>query len=1143
MPGSNQNTIRIVTAAALFDGHDAAINIMRRILQSKGAEVIHLGHNRSVHEIVECAIEEDVQAIAVTSYQGGHLEFFKYMKDLLDENACGYIKIFAGGGGTILPDEVLQLHNYGITKIYTPDDGRELGLEGMIEDLLKRCSATPGSLVDQSEVSTNNNSLPLGECKDIRKIAAAITRAESGIKTAEHSITKKTAGSGIVLGITGTGGAGKSSVTDEIVRRFLNSYQDKTIAVVSVDPSKKKTGGALLGDRIRMNAISSPRAYMRSLATRESDKALSEYVQEALDICKDACYDLVILESAGTGQSDLAILDHCDVSLYVMTPEYGAASQLEKINMLDYADIVCLNKFDKAGALDALHDIKKQYKRNHSIWNVDDDKDIPVIGTIAAQFNDAGINELFGRLMERIQEKKGVRFNGEITHQRHGDDTSNRSTIIPPKRVRYLAEIAEEISGYNKSANEQASIATKLYQLSGSIKMMHELGQKGSQIEQLEQLQADLQKQLLPVCNKLIEEWDKTKALYSKDFFEYHVRGKLIRRPLYTESLSHTRIPKISVPRFKDWGDILRWRLQENFPGKFPYTAGVFPLKRQEEDPTRMFAGEGSPERTNRRFHYLSFDQPAKRLSTAFDSVTLYGEDPGYRPDIFGKVGNSGVSIATIDDAKKLYSGFDLINPLTSVSMTINGPAPIILAFFMNAAIDQQCEKYIRENNLSEEVNKKIESINGQSSGAKYKSEDGNDVFIKSIADIPTSGLPKGHNGLGLGLLGVNVSDVIPESVYAEIKAKTLRAVRGTVQADILKEDQAQNTCIFSTEFALKMMGDVQEYFIRNKIQNFYSVSISGYHIAEAGANPITQLAFTLANGFTYVEYFLSRGMKIDDFSPNLSFFFSNGMDPEYSVIGRVARRIWAKAMKYKYKAASRGQQLKYHIQTSGRSLHSREIDFNDIRTTLQALYAIYDNCNSLHTNAYDEAITTPTEESVRRAMAIQLIINRELGTANNENPTQGSFLTEELTDLVEEAVMDEFHKLTDRGGVLGAMERMYQRNKIQEESMYYETLKHKGQLPVIGVNTFLSRQGSPTIVPDEVIRSTVDEKEQQVKSLQAFHERNKEKSVLMLKKLQQTAIDNGNLFEELMETVKYCSLGQITHALYEVGGQYRRNM
>jgi methylmalonyl-CoA mutase len=1144
-----QNKVRIVTAASLFDGHDAAINIMRRIMQSKGAEIIHLGHNRSVLEIVECAIEEDVQGIAITSYQGGHVEFFKYMKDLLNESGCGHIKIFGGGGGTILPSEIEELHNYGITKIYSPDDGRRMGLEGMIEDVVAQCGPLPASPAGRGETSQSdfwkaaagwNGELPLGEKKDIRKIARAITLAEAGLdysllydgssKDSNQGTNKKS----VVVGITGTGGAGKSSVTDELVRRFLNSYRDKTIAVISVDPSKKKTGGALLGDRIRMNSISSTRAYMRSLATRESDKALSEYVQEAIDICKEAAYDLIILESAGVGQSDASILDYVDVSVYVMTPEYGAASQLEKINMLDYADLVCINKFDKAGALDALHDVRKQYKRNLALWTAKDE-DLPVIGTIAAQFNDTGVNELFERLMEKIASKCGVKFHGEIEHHVHTKDTSSTSMIIPPKRVRYLAEIAESNAAYDKWAREQSEIASQYYKLSGAKKLLPDAETYINETEKV------LLKKLSSENLELINNWPATVARYQKEYYEFKVRDKVIRQPLTYKSLSGTVLSKVVLPKFTDWGDILKWQLQENVPGEFPFTAGVFPLKREGEDPTRMFAGEGGPERTNRRFHYVSLGQPAKRLSTAFDSVTLYGEDPDHRPDIYGKVGNSGVSIATVDDAKKLYSGFDLCDPKTSVSMTINGPAPMLLAFFMNAAIDQQCEKYILENNLREQVNALIEAKYGLNDLPKYIGTDGNEI-VPSVGSLQGA-LPAGNDGLGLRLLGLSGSDVLPAEVYQQIKAKALATVRGTVQADILKEDQAQNTCIFSTEFALKLMGDVQEYFIKNKVQNFYSVSISGYHIAEAGANPITQLAFTLANGFTYVEYYLSRGMNIDDFAPNLSFFFSNGMDPEYSVIGRVARRIWAKAMKNKYKANDRSQKLKYHIQTSGRSLHAQEIDFNDIRTTLQALYAIYDNCNSLHTNAYDEAITTPTEESVRRAMAIQLIINRELGTAKNENPNQGAFLIDELTDIVEEAVMTEFHKISERGGVLGAMERMYQRNKIQEESLIYESLKHTGEYPIIGVNTFLNKNGSPTILPTEVIRSTTEEKEFQIKTLQAFKARHEKESADKLKRLQQVAVNNGNLFDELMETVKYCSLGEITNALYSVGGKYRRNM
>jgi isobutyryl-CoA mutase len=1189
------NKVRIVTATSLFDGHDAAINIMRRIMQGKGAEVIHLGHNRSVHEIVECAIEEDAQAIAITSYQGGHVEFFKYMKDLLDQSGCGHIRIFGGGGGTILPNEINELHRYGITRIYSPDDGRKMGLEGMIEDLISK--STPLS----SQANGNGNwqeedywqapktwtsKFPLGEKKDIRRIARSITLAENGIEqnlngssqtfpeAKDHPDTVikniQPLGSRLtdkkqeankedlspaaavdpgqespliqpVLGITGTGGAGKSSVTDEIVRRFLHSFPDKTIAVISVDPSKKKTGGALLGDRIRMNAISSPRVYMRSLATREDNMALSGAVREAIEICKVAGYDFIILESAGVGQSDASILDYCDLSLYVMTPEYGAASQLEKINMLDYADLICINKFDKAGALDALNDVTKQYKRNHALWNAKQEQ-VPVVGTIASQFNDGGVNRLFEWMLEKIAEKSQVKFgdNKQIPAQ---EKESRSEPIIPPKRVRYLSEIADSNRSYDRLVKEQTAIATKLYQLQGALDILRHQDKKiVSSGEDLKEAIGFYENLLTPVSRKLIRKWPEKIKAYQADFYEYRVRDKVIKQPMFSTSLSGTRIPKVILPKYQDWGDILRWQAQENVPGSFPFTAGVFPLKREGEDPTRMFAGEGGPERTNRRFHYLSLDQPAIRLSTAFDSVTLYGEDPDPRPDIYGKVGNSGVSIATVDDAKKLYSGFDLCEAKTSVSMTINGPAPIVLAFFLNAAIDQQCEQYIQSAGLWEATGKIIHEKfkTAPRPGYYNPNEPGrHPVTLRAGSFYGT----RAAEALGLGLLGLSGEEVMPREIYQKIKAETLSQVRGTVQADILKEDQAQNTCIFSTEFALKLMGDVQEYFITNKVRNFYSVSISGYHIAEAGANPITQLAFTLANGFTYVEYYLSRGMAIDDFASNLSFFFSNGMDAEYSVIGRVARRIWAKAMKYKYKANKRSQMLKYHIQTSGRSLHAQEIDFNDIRTTLQALYAIYDNCNSLHTNAYDEAITTPTEESVRRAMAIQLIINRELGSAKTENFTQGSFIIEELTLLVEEAVLTEFDRLTERGSVLGAMERMYQRNKIQEESLFYESLKHSGELPIVGVNTFLNKKGSPTSIPQEVIRSTREEKEQQIQNLRAFHRRNQERSAGMLMRLKNAVIHNQNLFEELMETVKFCSLGQITHALYEVGGQYRRNM
>jgi len=1109
--------IRFVTAAALFDGHDATINIMRRILQSSGAEVIHLGHNRSVDEVVNCAIQEDVQGIAMTSYQGGHIEYFKYMYDLLQERGASHIKIFGGGGGVILPDEIKELEAYGISKIYSPDDGRKMGLQGMINDMLQQTDfATIESLKDETE--------NLQE-KENRKIARLISSAENNADEFEATLKKLQPNQGTqppVLGITGTGGAGKSSLVDELVRRFLIEVKDKTIAIISVDPSKRKTGGALLGDRIRMNAINNPRVYMRSLATRQANLALSKNVQESIDICKAAGFDLIIVETSGIGQSDTEITQHSDVSLYVMTPEFGAATQLEKIDMLDFADLVAINKFDKRGALDALRDVRKQYKRNHNIFDAKDEE-IPVYGTMASQFNDPGMNNLFVALLQKIQERTEVDFAAKMEMT---SSQSEKIYIIPPERTRYLSEIAEASEQYNEWVTKQVGIARKMYQLNGVIDLLKT--EEKSTTEDLEKLYSLYEEQLDGECKRLLREWPSTKHNYQQDFFIYKVRDKEIKQPLFYESLSKLKIPKVALPRYEEWGDILKWLLTENLPGEFPYAAGVFPLKRDGEDPTRMFAGEGGPERTNKRFHYVSLGQPAHRLSTAFDSVTLYGEDPHLRPDIYGKIGNSGVSIATLDDAKKLYSGFDLCAPSTSVSMTINGPAPMLLGFFMNAAIDQQCEKYIVENGLEEEVTAKI-----------------NQIFKAKGLNRPSynGALPEGNNGLGLMLLGVTGDQVLPKDIYEQIKAKAISSVRGTVQADILKEDQAQNTCIFSTEFALRMMGDIQHYFITEKVRNFYSVSISGYHIAEAGANPISQLAFTLSNGFTFVEYYLSRGMHIDDFAPNLSFFFSNGIDPEYAVIGRVARRIWAKAIKNKYKGNDRSQKLKYHIQTSGRSLHAQEIDFNDIRTTLQALYAIYDNCNSLHTNAYDEAITTPTEESVRRAMAIQLIINRELGLAKNENPLQGAFIIEELTDLVEEAVLTEFKRINDRGGVLGAMETMYQRGKIQEESLYYETLKHTGEFPIVGVNTFLNKNGSPTIVPGEVIRATEEEKQYQINTLEAFQKRNENEATEALKNLQKAAINGENIFDKLMDVCKICSLGQISNALYEVGGQYRRNM
>ncbi len=1111
-----KNKVRIVTAASLFDGHDAAINIMRRIIQSTGCEVIHLGHDRSVEEVVNCAIQEDANAIAMTSYQGGHMEYFKYMYDLLKEKGAGHIKIFGGGGGTILPEEIQELHAYGITRIYHPDDGRAMGLQGMINDLVQKSDYAIGKedTIDLKTLTPDH----------VPALARAISIAENyhddrAEKLGE--IHQKAAQIDVpVLGITGTGGAGKSSLVDELVRRFLIDFTDKRMAVISVDPSKRKTGGALLGDRIRMNAIKNDRVYMRSLATRQSNLALSAHVKDAIAILKVAGFDLIVLETSGIGQSDTEILDHSDVSLYVMTPEYGAATQLEKIDMLDFADLIALNKFDKRGALDALRDVKKQYQRNHNLWDQDPDA-MPVYGTIASQFNDPGTNQLYKAIMDTLVEKANATLKSTFAIT---DEMSEKIFIIPPKRTRYLSEIAENNRHYDAWAASQAEVADKLYAIQRTIETVAEEDLKKVLLAEFDRIKLDLD----PHNLQLIENWPTEAKRYQDEFYKFMVRDKEIKIQTHTESLSHSQIPKVATPKYRSWGDILRWLLQENVPGQFPFTAGIYPFKREGEDPTRMFAGEGGPERTNKRFHYVSLGMPAKRLSTAFDSVTLYGNDPDYRPDIYGKIGNSGVSICCLDDAKKLYSGFHLTDPKTSVSMTINGPAPMLLGFFMNAAIDQECELYIKANGLEAEVEKVL----------KAKWEDQGLVRPKYQGD-----LPQGNDGLGLMLLGTTGDEVLPKEVYQNIKARTLASVRGTVQADILKEDQAQNTCIFSTEFALRLMGDVQSYFIDQNVRNFYSVSISGYHIAEAGANPITQLAFTLANGFTYVEYYLSRGMDINKFAPNLSFFFSNGIDPEYAVIGRVARRIWAKAMKQKYGADARSQMLKYHIQTSGRSLHAQEIDFNDIRTTLQALYAIYDNCNSLHTNAYDEAITTPTEESVRRAMAIQLIINKELGLAKNENPLQGSFIIDELTDLVEEAVLLEFDRITERGGVLGAMETMYQRGKIQEESLYYETLKHTGEFPIIGVNTFLSSKGSPTVLPKEVIRATTEEKEYQIQMLGQLHKAGKRHQADLLKRLQHAAIANQNMFSELMEVCKVCSLGQITDALFEVGGQYRRNM
>ncbi|MDQ1770417.1 methylmalonyl-CoA mutase [Labilibaculum sp. A4] len=1107
-----KNTVRIVTATSLFDGHDASINIMRRIIQATGAEVIHLGHNRSAEEIVDCAVQEDVQAIAISSYQGGHMEFFKYMYDLLLQKDAGHIQIFGGGGGVILPSEIKELEAYGIAGLYSPDDGRNLGLQGMINEVLEKSdySLNEFELPKASEITSENVNL----------LARLITLAEHDLLQDSDLYLKLKNSVKMnhtpVVGITGTGGAGKSSLTDELIRRIHIDYPELKLAILSVDPSRKKSGGALLGDRIRMNSIHHPNIYLRSLATRRANLALSKHVDDSLILMKSAGFDCIFLESSGIGQSDTEIVDHSDVKVYVMTPDFGAATQLEKIDMLDFADLIAINKFDKQGAQDALRDVKKQYQRNNLLWDQNPD-DMPVYGTVASQFNDHGVNELYHALIEFLiaGNASGFAQNGKPLLE-----ASQKIEIVPPARVRYLSEISETVRRYNRKAEEQSEIADQLYALDKSVKIIEGESVKRLFFDKVTDLSKDFKHQ------NIIDSWEEKKKRYKEDIFKYKVRGKELSVETHFETLSQSRIPKIVLPGYRSWGDIVKWNLKENVPGEFPYAAGVFPFKREGEDPTRMFAGEGSPERTNKRFHYLAAGQPAVRLSTAFDSVTLYGADPDYRPDIYGKVGNAGVSVASLDDAKKLYSGFDLCDPKTSVSMTINGPAPMLVAYYMNVAVDQECEKYIRANGLEEEVKVKLEAIFAGKDRVCY------------VGD-----LPKENNGLGLLLLGTTGDQVLPAEVYQKIKEETICKIRGTVQADMLKEDQAQNTCIFSIDFALKMMGDIQQYFIENEVRNFYSVSISGYHIAEAGANPITQLAFTLSNGFTLVEYYISRGMKVDDFAPNLSFFFSNGMDPEYTVIGRVARIIWAKAMKYLYKANSRSQKLKYHIQTSGRSLHAQEIEFNDIRTTLQALTGIYDNCNSLHTNAYDEAITTPTEESVRRAMAIQIIINRELGLAKNQNPLQGSFIIEELTDLVEEAVLVEFDRLTDRGGVLGAMETMYQRSKIQSESLLYESLKHSGELPIVGVNTFLSSKGSPTVQPKEVIRSDEQEKVNQVKFKELVQRNQKEKALRALQELKETALKNENVFASLMEVCKFCTLGQITNALYEVGGQYRRNM
>ncbi len=1086
-PYKPKHRIRVVTATSLFDGHDASINIMRRILQDTGVEVIHLGHNRSVKEIVDAAVQEDVQGIAVSSYQGGHVEFFKYIVDLLREQGVSYIKIFGGGGGVIIPDEIQELESYGVTKIYSPEDGARMGIQGMINHMIKQMdfSTIKKDGFDFDSLTTDNKYM-------IANLITAVEQAkarENGDLTKIKPELRKKIGNRKtpIIGITGTGGAGKSSLTDELILRVLHDLKDIKLAIISSDPSRRKTGGALLGDRIRMNAIENPRIYMRSLATRRSKTEIPQALAEVIDVAKAAGFDLVIAETAGIGQGASNIIDMVDLSIYVMTSEFGAATQLEKIDMLDFADLVVVNKYEKRGGEDAVRDVRKQVQRNRKAWDKSLEE-MPVYGTIASKFNDDGITALYHCVIDVLAEKTGITFKSNLPRTETRTSTS-KTIIIPPERTRYLAEITDTISTYQLQTKEQSDAVRKVWHLKESAKAISQDDLKGDTSEVLERLKKEIaqaEKSLDPDTTRLFEKWEEIKETYGRDELTYSVRNREIRIPLYTESLSHTKIPKIVLPRFKDPGEIYRWLREENLPGHFPFTSGVFPLKRVDEDPTRMFAGEGDPARTNNRFKLLSADYEAKRLSTAFDSVTLYGYDPDRRPDIYGKVGTSGVSICTLDDVKVLYGGFNLCTPNTSVSMTINGPAPIILAMFLSTAIEQQVDAFRNENGRE-----------------------------------PT------------------------EQEYKHIRATALSDVRGTVQADILKEDQGQNTCIFSIEFALKMMGDIQEYFITNNVRNFYSVSISGYHIAEAGANPITQLALTLANGFTYVEYYLSRGMPIDSFAPNLSFFFSNGMEPEYTVIGRVARRIWAIAIKNKYKGSVRSQMLKYHIQTSGRSLHSQDLQFNDIRTTLQALCAIYDNCNSLHTNAFDEAITTPSNESVRRALAIQLIINREWGIAKNENMNQGSFIVDELTRLVEEAVLMEFNKISERGGVLGAMETGYQRSKIQEESIYYENLKHSGKLPIIGVNTFRDphtdlEQLSESV---ELARATEAEKESQLKRLAAFKKRNEKKVSEALERLQKVVLSGDNIFAELMETVKVCSLGQITQGLYDVGGRYRRNM
>ncbi len=1134
---AEQHPLRFVSAASLFDGHDAAINIIRRLLQSQGAEVVHLGHNRSVADIVRAALQEDADGIACSSYQGGHEEYFRYMVDMLREAGAGHIRVIVGGGGTIAPQEIEDLQAYGVERIYTPEDGRRFGLEGMIADVIDRVRRQPRPDFDFR---------PMGP-RDHAQIARTITELErgdnsEGLRETLRKAAGRAAHTAPVLGITGTGGAGKSSLTDELLMRFVRAFPDRNVAVVAMDPTRRRSGGALLGDRIRMNALANPQVFMRSLATRRQNLSTSAVLADVVNLLKYAGFDLIVVETAGIGQSDSEIVDVVDVPLYVMTSEYGAASQLEKIDMLDYAELIALNKFEKRGAEDALRDVRKQWRRNHHSAVPVDDADVPVFPTIASRFNDPGVNRLFVALCAKLDALRAEEPPRWIVEHPGPIELVDRTALVPADRARYLAEIASNGRRAAEDLQHRAEAASRAHSLYEALRTLDEpvLPEPLHRFSPSNVAQADdvAQDRLREAYNdaldavgaeglELLRGWPAMVRSATGEKYSYKVRGREIRGENYTETLSHNKVPKLAVPKYHDWGELLIYLMKENLPGHYPYTAGVYPYRRTEEDPTRMFAGEGGPERTNRRFHYLAAGHGAARLSTAFDSTTLYGEDPNDRPDIYGRIGNSGVSIATLDDMKKLYSGFDLCAPTTSVSMTINGPAPMILAMFMNTAVDQRVERYLRETGGWEDAQKKIAALYEGRERPHYIGE-----------------LPEGHDGSGLGMLGVTGDELLDAETYQRLRAEALTQVRGTVQADILKEDQAQNTCIFSTEFALRMMGDVQAFFTRENVRNFYSVSISGYHIAEAGANPISQLAFTLANGFTIVEYYLARGMRIDDFAPNLSFFFSNGMDPEYAVIGRVARRIWARAMRDLYRAGPRSQMLKYHIQTSGRSLHAREIQFNDTRTTLQALYALFDNCNSLHTNAYDEAITTPTEESVRRAVAIQLIINKELGLNNIQNPWQGSFAIDELTDLVEEAVYREFDRLSERGGVLGAMETMYQRSRIQDESLYYETKKHDGSLPVIGVNTFLGpEQGSEEILKAELIRSTEQEKRDQVKAVNAFLARNAGRHPGALRRLQQVAADGGNVFAELMETVKSASLGSISHALYEVGGQYRRNM